>query len=83
MFIVERIGKLILVTMEGILDDNAVDIMKLQIRKIAEDEDEAVVSINHSGLTAGDKISDISRAATEIVDYCKEKGIRVCSYYNK
>ena len=83
MFIIERIGKLILVTMEGILDDNAVEIMKLQIRQIAEDEDEAVVSINHVNIRAGDQISQIGKAAGEIVNFCKEKGIRVYSYYNR
>ena len=83
MFIVERIGQLILVTMEGILDVNAVEIMKIQIKKIAESEVEAVVSINHTGIQAGDKVSDIGKAADRIVSFCKENGIRVYSYYNK
>lgn len=83
MFIVERIGQLILVTMEGILDAYAVEIIKIQIKKIAESEVEAVVSINHANIKAGDKVSEIGRAAKEIVNFCKKNGIRVYSYYNK
>ena len=83
MFIVEKIGKLILITMEGILDPNAVEIMKIQLKEITESEVEAVVSINHANIKGGDKVSEIGRAAEEIVNFCKKNGIRVYSYYNK
>ena len=83
MFVVERIGSLILITMEGLIEDEAVQIIKLKVNEMAAGELEAVVSINHASFKEGDKVSDISRAVNQIVDFCKKNGIRVYSYYNR
>ena len=84
MFIVERIGKLILITLEGEMEEEEVEIIKVQIEKMAQREVEAVVSINQATLKSRDEGDhNIQDAVTDIVDFCQDKSIRVYSYFNK
>jgi hypothetical protein len=69
--------------MEGLIEEEAVQIIKLKVNEMAVRELEAVVSINHASFKEGDKVSDIGQAVNQVVDFCKETGIRVYSYYNK
>ncbi len=83
MFLVEKIGQLILITLEGLVENNSIDIIKAQLKVLIEKEAEAVVSINHSSYKDKKINIDIETGVVEILKFCHDRGIRVYSYYSK
>ena len=81
MYLVEKIGELILVTMEGHVTSEEVEAVKHQIREIAKMEDEAVVSLKLSKAD-GRKISvdEEKSRYNEVIDFCNKSNIRIYSY---
>ncbi len=82
MYLVEKIGQLILVTLEDKILDKDIKTIKDQLIEITENEDEAVVSLNLSNIDGTevplkDQIKD---RYLEIIDFCNESNIRLYSY---
>ncbi|UCH95679.1 MAG: hypothetical protein JSV88_02220 [Candidatus Aminicenantes bacterium] len=81
MYLVEKIGELILVTLEGPVTNEEIQAVKHQLKDMAELEDEAVVSLNLSTLE-GTRISinDEKSRYNEIIEFCNKHNIRIYSY---
>lgn len=81
MYLVEKIGELILVTMEGHVTREEVEAVKHQLREIAKMEDEAVVSLKLSNPN-GSKIpvKEEKSRYNEIIEFCNKSNIRIYSY---
>jgi hypothetical protein len=83
MVLIERIGPLILITLEGAVDDDEFQSITLQLKELSEKEDEVVVSLNHStgeGDSPREKDPATEKRYNEIIDYCLKTGIRMYSY---
>lgn len=81
MYLVEKIGELILVTMEGSVTSEEIEAVKHQIKEIAKMEDEAVVSLkllkpDGSRIPANEEKSRYN----EIIEFCNKSDIRIYSY---
>ncbi len=79
---VEKIGKLILITLEDHVVSDEIEIVKQKLLGICNDEDEAVVSLNLSKID-GSKIllrEDIKRGYHHIIEFCNTANIRIYSY---
>jgi phage-related tail protein len=81
MYLVEKIGELILVTMEGHVTSEEVEAVKHQLKEIAKMEDEAVVSFKLSKAD-GSKITveEEKSRYNEIIEFCNKSDIRIYSY---
>jgi LEA14-like dessication related protein len=81
MYLVEKIGELILVTMEGQVTSEEVEAVKHQLKEIAKMEDEAVVSLKLSS-PDGSKIpvKEEKSRYNEIIEFCNKSNIRIYSY---
>jgi hypothetical protein len=81
MYLVEKIGELILVTMEGHVTSEEVEAVKHQLKEIAKMEDEAVVSLKLSK-SDGSKISvdEEKSRYNEVIEFCNKSDIRIYSY---
>jgi hypothetical protein len=81
MYLVEKLGELILVTMEGHVTGEEVEAVKHQLKEIAKMEDEAVVSFKLSKAD-GSKISveEEKSRYNEIIEFCNKSDIRIYSY---
>lgn len=82
MYEVEKIGKLILITLEDHVIPTEIEAVKAHIKDICDHEDEAVVSLNISNID-GSKIllrEDIKKGYHDIIEFCNEGNIRLYSY---
>ena len=81
MYLVEKLGELIMVTMEGHVTGEEVEAVKHQIKEIAKMEDEAVVSLKLSK-PDGSRISveEEKSRYNEVIDFCNKSNIRIYSY---
>jgi hypothetical protein len=81
MYLVEKLGELILVTMEGQITSEEVEAVKHQLKEIAKMEDEAVVSLRLSK-SDGSRISveEEKLRYNEIIEFCNKSDIRIYSY---
>lgn len=81
MYLVEKLGELIMVTMEGHVTSEEVEAVKHQIKEIAKMEDEAVVSLKLSK-PDGSRISveEEKSRYNEVIDFCNKSNIRIYSY---
>jgi len=81
MYLVEKIGELILVTMEGHVTREELEAVKHQLKEIAKMEDEAVVSLKLSK-PDGSKIpvEEEKNRYNEIIEFCNKSDIRIYSY---
>lgn len=82
MFLVEKIGELILVTLEDHVAQNEIESIKSRLKEIKDSDDEAVVSLNLSNLN-GSHLPVKEQAKNgynEIVEFCNRSNIRIYSY---
>lgn len=84
MYLVEKIGQLILITLEGSVKEEEIESIKKELKEIAAKErtehEELVVSLSINP-TAGDERSpEMQRVILEIVESCKECELRLYSY---
>jgi len=82
MYMLEKIGQLILITLEENLSQQDILELKNELGKIAEKEDEVVVSFNLANVD-GQKIpvkSEIENKLKEIIEFCERSKIRILSY---
>lgn len=81
MYLVEKIGNLILITLEGEVTDEEIDTIKVKLKKLAEvATDDVVVSFNFSQ-KKGMRMSFIMEMKiNELLKFCHLSGLRVYSY---
>lgn len=84
MYIVEKIGQLILITLEGPADRAEVESIKKQLveitdKKSSEDE-ELVVSLSIKPVGGGESTPEMQRCILDIVEFCKKSELRLYSY---
>jgi len=81
MYLVEKIGNLILITVEGDITEEEVDIIKFQLAKIAEmAKDDVVVSFNLSEAESRGMTFTLENKINELLKFCHLSGLRVYSY---
>jgi hypothetical protein len=81
MFLVEKIGNLILITIEGDIEDNQIENIKTKLTKIAEmAKDDVVVSFNLTERTRNEMSFTMENKINELLKYCHLTGLRVYSY---
>lgn len=80
MYEVEKIGNLVLITLEGDVSEEEISSIKNQLKKVAEvPNDDVVVSFN---LTKSKKSTafEIENRKNELLKFCHLSGLRVYSY---
>ena len=81
MYLVEKIGELIMVTMEGHVTSEEVEAVKHQLKEIAKMEDEAVVSLKLSKPDGGKiSVEEEKSRYNEVIEFCNKSDIRIYSY---
>ncbi|MCP4148944.1 MAG: hypothetical protein GY757_14450 [bacterium] len=81
MYLVEKIGNLILITLEGDVTDEEIDTIKSKLQKIAEvATDDVVVSFNFSQQKGNRMSFTTEMKINELLKFCHLAGVRVYSY---
>ena len=81
MYLVEKIGNLILVTFEGDVTHIEIDTIKNELKKIAEVAvDDVVVSFNFSQKKEPGLSFTLEQKINELLKFCHLTGLRVYSY---
>ena len=83
MYLVEKIGNLILITIETEVKEEEIDEIKVQLTKVAEmAKDDVVVSINLSEAAVDKQMMNFSLESkiNELLKFCYLSGLRVYSY---
>ena len=81
MYLVEKIGNLILITVEGDISQEEVDTIKTQLTRIAEmAKDDVVVSFNLTEKAKGKMTFTLENKVNELLKFCHLSGLRVYSY---
>ena len=81
MYLVEKIGNLILVTFEGDVTNIDVDTIKSELKKMAEVAvDDVVVSFNFSQKKDQGLSFTLEQKINELLKFCHLAGLRVYSY---
>ncbi len=86
MYLVEKIGKLILITVEDLVTNQEVETIKKQLKEIidkenkADDDEELVVSLS-TKLPEGEELTpEMKKYILEIVEFCGKNELRIYSY---
>jgi len=83
MYLIEKIGNLILITLEHDIADTEIEEIKIQLARIAEKaKDDVVVSINLSDRAKQKEKMNftLENKINELLKYCYLSGLRVYSY---
>lgn len=82
MYLLEKIGQLVLITLEGHVTSYEVEEITRKLEKIIENEDEVVVSLSLASLDGEDipVQEETKKSQQAIVTFCNEKDIRIYSY---
>jgi len=81
MYLVEKIGNLILLTFEGDVTHIEIDTIKNELKKIAEVAvDDVVVSFNFSQKKDQGLSFTLEQKINELLKFCHISGLRVYSY---
>lgn len=84
MYLVEKIGQLILITLEGTVKEEEVESIKKELKEIAAKEpvadEELVVSLSIKPVPGKETPPEMQKYILEIVEFCKECGFRLYSY---
>ena len=80
MYLVEKIGNLVLITLEGDVSEPEITSIKEQLKKVAEvPNDHVVVSFNLTQAKK-DSVIELENRKNELLKYCHLTGLRVYSY---
>lgn len=80
MYLVEKIGNLVLITLEGDVSEPEITSIKEQLKKVAEvPNDDVVVSFNLTRAKK-DSVIELENRKDELLKYCHLTGLRVYSY---
>ena len=81
MILVEKIGQLILVSMEGHITSEETQSLKKQLKDLADvEDDDAVVSLSISNPNGSQITSPDKSPYNEIIEFCNRSNIRIYSY---
>ncbi|MCP4213211.1 MAG: hypothetical protein GY765_01085 [bacterium] len=81
MFLVEKIGNLILITFEGEITAEEIETIKEKLKEIAEvATDDVVVSFNFSQKKGARMSFTMEMKINELLKFCNLSGLRVYSY---
>jgi len=81
MYLVEKIGNLILITVEDGINDDEIANIKVQLTKLAEiAKDDVVVSFNLSDQTKAGMNFTLEKKINEVLKFCYLSGLRVYTY---
>ena len=81
MYLVEKIGNLILITIEDDIQEPEIEVVKEQLTKIAEiAKDDVVVSFNLTDKTKKEMTFTLENKVNELLKFCHLSGLRVYSY---
>ncbi len=81
MYLVEKIGNLILITVEGDITGEEIETIKAQLTKVAEmAKDDVVVSFNLTNDVKGEMTLSLEDKVNELLKFCHLAGLRVYSY---
>ena len=81
MYLVEKIGNLILITVEDDISPEEIENIKIQLTKLAElAKDDVVVSFNLSDSDKSGLSFTIEHKINELLKFCHLSGLRVYSY---
>lgn len=86
MYLVEKIGKLILITLEDLVTDQEVETIKKQLREIIDkeneedDDEELVVSVSTKPPEGEELTLEMKKYILEIVEFCEKNELRIYSY---
>lgn len=82
MYLVEKIGQLILITLECLVTDEDVKTIEKQLKDIKDKEgnEEMVVSISAAPTEGGKAPPELQQCLSTIVDFCEKNEIRIYSY---
>lgn len=85
MYMVEKIGQLILITLEGHINDQDACVIRKKLEDIVNKEDEVVVSLNLSSLKnhTPTEIKLVYTSQQKIIDFCNQANIHIYSYNYK
>jgi hypothetical protein len=81
MYLVEKIGNLILITVEDEISEDEIETIKAQLTKIAEmAKDDVVVSFNLSDQVKSGMTFTLEHKINDLLKFCHLSGLRVYSY---
>ncbi len=81
MYLVEKIGNLILITIEGDVKEDEIELIKIKLTKIAEMvKDDVVVSFNLADQTRRAMNFTLETKINDLLKFCHLSGLRVYSY---
>jgi hypothetical protein len=86
MYLVEKIGKLILITLEGLVTDQEVETVKKHLKEIIDKEnkddadEELVVSVSTKPPAGEELTPEMKKYILEIVEFCEKNELRIYSY---
>jgi hypothetical protein len=82
MYLVEKIGNLILITLEDLVSVEEIENIKNHLKEIIDKEsiDEVVVSLSTSPPEAEKTTLEMQHSMQEIIEFCNEHSIRIYSY---
>ena len=82
MYLLEKIGQLILITLEGQVSNEEIENIRNQLMEIIDKEgiDEVVVSLSTSPPKADETTPEMQESMLEIIEFCNEHSIRIYSY---
>jgi hypothetical protein len=81
MYLVEKIGTLILITVEDDIAVDEIENIKHQLTKLAETaKDDVVVSFNLTDQVKGGMNFSLENKINELLKFCHLSGLRVYSY---
>ena len=83
MYLVEKLGELVLVTLEGQVTDDEIQAVKKQLGDVAEYQDEVVVSFYQNKADGTVRPMKEENRHQEIVDFCIQHNIRIYSYLSE
>jgi hypothetical protein len=86
MYLVEKIGKLILITMEDLAADQEVETIKKELKEIIDKEnkddadEELVVSVSAKPAEGEELTPEMKKYILDIVEFCEKNELRIYSY---
>lgn len=86
MYLVEKIGKLILISMEDLVTSQEVENIKKQLKEIMDKEnkndadEELVVSVSAKPPEGEELTPETKKYILEIVEFCEKNELRIYSY---
>ena len=83
MYLVEKIGNLILITLEGVVANEDMNTLEKKLKKIIDEEgnEEMVVSLSALPTEADKTTPEMQKCLAEIIAFCEHYEIRIYSYH--